>query len=246
MKQSIYLICLLLISSSLGGYERKEKGSSQKRFSVLGLGDSITEGGENFQSYIFPLWELLFKAGYSFDFIGPNLSKCRIGALNNAGFSGKNTEFLDANIDSIYKKYPADIVLLHSGHNHFDTENPIAGIIAAQESIIQKISAINPNVKILVAQVIPSGKLPKYSYILELNKSIAGMVKHMNYKNVVLVNQAKGFDWQKFTISDKVHPNAAGAEKIAEVWFKAMIKVLTPSGTIFHPENFNKGLSVSD
>lgn len=236
MQRSIFVICLFLFSSALGGQERKDKENTRKRFTVLGLGDSITEGGENFQSYLFPLWEKLYATGYHFDFIGPNSCKCRIGSINNAGFSGKSAEFLDAHIDSIYQKYQADIVLLHSGHNHFESEKPIAGIIAAQESIIRKIRAINPNVKILVAQVIPSGKLPKYSYIPELNKSIANMVKCQNSDNVLLVNQAKGFDWKEYTLSDQVHPNAAGAEKIAKMWFKALIKILAPSEIGFKPE----------
>ena len=236
MQRSIFVICLVLFSSALGGQEKKDKENTQKRFTILELGDSITEGGENFQSYVFPLWEKLFTAGYHFDFIGPNLGKCRIGSINNAGFSGKSAEFLEAHIDSIYRKYPADIVLLHSGHNHFDTENPIAGIIAAQESIIQKVRTINPEVKILVAQVITSGKLPKYSYIPELNKSIAKMVKCQNSENILLVNQEKGFDWQKYTISDKVHPNAAGAEKMAEVWFDALKKILAEPRQSFAPE----------
>ena len=109
----------------------------------------------------------------------------------------------DEHIDSIYQKYPADIVLLHAGHNYFESDKPIAVIIAAQESIIREIRAINPGVKILVAQVIHSGKLPKYAYIPELNKRIAKMVKSQNSDNVLLVNQTKHFDWQKHTISDR-------------------------------------------
>ena len=150
--------------------------NAPKRFTIMGLGDSITEGGDNFESYLFPLWEKLFAAGYSFDFVGPRSSKCRIGTLNHCGFSGKNAEFLESCIDSIYRQYPADIVMLHAGHNHFNAENPVPGIIRAQESIIRKIQAINPEAKILVAQVIPSGKLPKYSYLSELNKRIADKI----------------------------------------------------------------------
>ena len=226
------LISLFLLSSNLIARDVKNNKNLQKRFSVLGLGDSITEGGDTFQSYLFPLWQKLFTAGYQFDFIGPNTSKCRIGVIHHAGFSGHNAEFLDAHIDSIYRKYPADIVLLHTGHNHFEKEYPVDGIIKAQESIICKIRAINPNVKILVAKVIHSGKLPKYSYIPELNKSIAKMVKRMNNNNVLLVDQAKGFDWKKFTIGDKVHPNSLGAEHMAEVWFEAIKTILLPSQKI--------------
>ena len=36
----------------------------------MGVGDSITEGGDYFICYLFPLWEKLFTAGYTFDFIG--------------------------------------------------------------------------------------------------------------------------------------------------------------------------------
>lgn len=211
-------------------------GKTGKRVTMMGLGDSITEGGENFQSYLFPLWEKLFTAGYHFDFIGPRAGKCRIGTLNHCGFSGKTAEFLDQHIDSIYRLYPADIVLLHAGGNHFDTEKPVAGIIKAQESIIHKIRTINPNAKILVAQVVSSGKLPKYSYIPELNIAIAKMVKSQHSRNVMLVNQFKGFDWQKYTISDKVHPNPAGAEKMAKTWFATLVKILPMPKESFHPE----------
>lgn len=228
------LILLTLVPSVLHGQTAQEEPS--KQISILGLGDSITEGGTNFHSYLFPLWELLFTNGFSCDFVGPRESKCRIGTIHHAGFSGRNAEFLAAHIDSIYRKFPADVVLLHAGHNHFNTENPIPGIIAAQEAIIQKIQALNPKVKILVSQVIHSGKLPKYAYIPELNKQIAKMVGRLNSKNVVLVNQAKGFEWTKMTIDDHVHPNPAGAQEMAETWFQALKKVIPPQGKAFKPE----------
>ena len=59
--------------------------------------------------------------------------------------------------------------------------------------------------------MIPSGKLPKYSYIPELNEKIAEMVAGLNSGQVFLVNQAQGFNWQDYTVHDKVHPNKAGA-----------------------------------
>jgi acetyl esterase len=231
------LICLLthLVKAQNQQY-KSQQHNMQKRFSIMGLGDSITEGSETFQSYLFPLWEKLFTAGYAVDFIGPKLSKCRIGTLNNAGFGGKNAAYLDAHIDSIYQKYPANIVLLHAGHNHFDTENPVAGIIKAQTSIIHKILKINPSAKILVAQVINSGKLPKYAYLPLLNIAITKMVKDMNNANILLVDQATGFDWKKYTIADKVHPNIAGSERMAEVWFAKLKKILPNAGKVFNPQ----------
>ncbi len=80
--------------STATGQEKK-----QERFTLMGLGDSITEGADFFTCYLYPLWEKLFTAGYQFDFIGPRESKCRIGTLNHCGFSGKNVEFLESKID---------------------------------------------------------------------------------------------------------------------------------------------------
>lgn len=201
----------------------------QMKFTILGLGDSITEGKGEYKSYLFPLWQKLDSANYKAEFIGPNSHKCDAGNIMNAGYSGKNAEYLDAHVDSIYTKYPADIVLLHTGHNHFVEEKPVEGIIAAQKSIVLKIVAINPNVKIFIAQVITSGKLPKYSYIPELNKEISHLVKQLKKEGlpVALVNQAKDFNWKIHCLSDKVHPNDKGAELMAATWFKAIDQYLS-------------------
>jgi lysophospholipase L1-like esterase len=198
-----------------------------KRIQLMGLGDSITEGGGGLCSYLYPLWEKLRAGGYAVDFTGPQTQECPIGKLHHAGYGGVTVEELDAKIDPLYRKYPADIVLLHAGHNHFAEEKPIPEMLHAYRSIIQKLKAIRPDVIILLAQVIESGKLPKYAYIPRLNKEIARLVKTYNDPDIVLVNQASGFDWKKHTSGDKVHPNEQGAERMAQVWYRALEKRLS-------------------
>ncbi len=227
----LIVICLFQLSAVKG-----ETDTVQPRYTILGLGDSITEGGNDFSSYIYPLWEKLFAGGYMVDFIGPKTLHCRIGELPHAGYSGRTIEYLDAQMDSIYQAHPADIVLIHAGHNHFVEENPIKGMIASYESVIRKIKVINPDAIILMAQVIESGKLPKYSYIPSLNEEIARMVKKMNDPKVILVNQAAGFDWHEHTIADKVHPNAQGAAQMASTWYNALVQVLPTPRQSFCPE----------
>lgn len=207
-------------------------------FTLMGLGDSITEGGTSFSSYLFPLWEKLFTAGYLVDFIGPNQAPTRIGSLSHAGYSGHTAEFLEKNIDSIYREFPADIVLLHSGHNHFAEENPVEGIIAAQRSIVSKIKKINPDAMIFLAQVIESGKLPKYSYLPELNRRIAELVTELerSFTGVYLTDQSAVFNWETDATEDKVHPNVQGAEKMAEVWFQKILSRMEKPTQSFTPE----------
>lgn len=206
------------------------------RTTIMAVGDSITQGGTGFESYTAPLWSMLYGAGYAFDFIGPNSFACRTGSVANCGYGGRTAEYLDSKIDSLYARYPADVVLLLAGHNHFTEENPVDGIVTAQRSIITKILARNPEAKILVGEVIPAGKLPKYSYIPALNSALERMVRQLDNDNVKWVPAAEGFDWQRHTVADKVHPNRAGAEIIAANWMKALRTILPRPANEYHPD----------
>lgn len=219
------IICVLWMTP-LGLLPQEGKLNQTSAITLMGLGDSITQGGSKTPSYLFSLWKKLKEAGYNVNFVGPQQTTLKDTTLNHSGFGGQNAEFLEKRIDSIYRKFPADVVLLHSGHNYFVEDKPISVIIEAQRSIISKIKAINPNAVIFVAQVIESGKLPKYSYIPELNRKIKSLVGELQktWSGIYLVDQAATFDWRSDTIEDMVHPNAHGAEKMAETWFKELKK----------------------
>ncbi len=230
-------ICLFAAASVAAG----------KPLTIMALGDSITEGGENFSSYRMRLWELLFGHGYVVEFVGSRSSDERIGALKHEGHSGKSAEFLNERIAELYTANPADVVLLHAGHNHSSEEtDPVASIMEATRDIVAAVRRINPRVVILIAQPITSGKLPKYSYIPSLNESLAEFAEkdrllqaEQGVRPVVLVDQATGFDWRDDTIEDRVHPNPQGAQKIANRWFEVLRKVLpAPPNKIPEPNRF--------
>lgn len=196
------------------------------------LGDSITEGGGGFRVYRYPLMEKLKAAGHDVAYVGSKTTRAEadspLGELRHEGYSGQNIGFLRGKFEDLYRANPADIVLLHAGHNQFAEKGPVLGMIRDTRAIIEAGRAINPKVVFLVAQVIPSGKLPKYSYISEYNAALIGLAAGLNTpaQPVILVNQADGFDWEQDTIGDKVHPNARGAEKMAEKWFAALQALL--------------------
>lgn len=220
----------LLLMTGIVGAAHKER-----RVTIMGLGDSITEGGvsagTSFHSYLFPLWEMLMQEGYTqCEFVGPRTSPCPMGTIRHCGFSGKNVEFLNARIDSIYRACPADIVLLHAGHNHFDTERPVAHMMQCYRDIEQKIHRVNPHAVIVIAKVITSGKLPKYAYLPELNDSIALWVRRKHDKRLLLCDMTVGWDWHQMTIPDRVHPNPAGAALMATRWFE-VLRTLLPKAT---------------
>lgn len=201
------------------------------------LGDSITEGG-SFSVYRYPLMEKLKAAGYNVAYVGSRethpLKDSPLGVLKHEGHSGWNVGGIAAHFEEWYRQNPADIVLIHAGHNQFAEQHPIAGMLKNSRKIIETAQALNPEVIILLAQVITSGKLPKYSYIPEFNEALVPLAAELNSPQhpVVLVNQAEGFDPATDAGGDQVHPNAGGAEKMAVRWFEALQKVLPkPLGT---------------
>jgi acyl-CoA thioesterase I len=194
---------------------------------LLALGDSITQGGKNFSCYREFLIPQLRARKLPFRFVGPKQDQTSA----HAGYGGQNTRYLRESVHRIYTAHPADIVLLHSGHNSFGANRPVPGIIRDTDALIETIHAINPDATVLLAQVITAGKLPKYSYIPELNRQLrilAGQLTARGRK-VILVDQATGFDWRTDTVKDKVHPNAAGAKKMAANWLRALLAIMAKS-----------------
>ncbi len=192
---------------------------------ILCLGDSITEGAPLFKVYRPYLAQKLADAGLEVTFVGPK--KDRSG-LAHAGYGGKSIEAVAAEYQKFHKDIPADILLIHGGHNHTVEEKPVPGILKTTEGIIAQARMDNANATVLLAKVIPSGKLPKYEYIPELNTGLEALAERLDTpeQRVIIVDQAEGFDWKEDTILDMVHPNASGAEKMAAKWFAALQPLL--------------------
>ena len=218
----VFRLLLLVLACGLSAAEATP-------YRVMAVGDSITQGGgKTFATYRIPLAAKLQAAGVRCEFVGSQKTEGSTVALWHEGYGGKNAEFLASILEAKLKAHPADVLMIQAGHNHFAEEKPVAGIVAAQRAMIATARRLNPKAIVFVAQVIPSGKLPKYSYIPELNVALAGLVKelHRAEQPVYLVDLATGFDPAKDTIADLVHPNTQGAEKIAQRWSEALTKVL--------------------
>ena len=197
---------------------------SKDTTTILAIGDSITQGGKTFICYRQVLIPELRKRNLDFTFIGPNQD----AVSAHAGYGGKNTRYLLSISKEVYSRYPADIVMIHSGHNSFSKDRSVPGIIHDTEAMIDNIREIKPDVIVLLAQVIPSSKLPKYSYIPELNQELSSLLVRLNtqWQSIILVNQAEAFHWKTDTVNDKVHPNASGAKKMAQKWIDALLPLL--------------------
>ena len=244
IRKIIFTIILISFQQVIFSAENLRETTTPKSFKILALGDVITTGNSSVGaiSYLFPLWEKLFAAGYVVEFVGSNSTTTRIGAIKQAaiGTETGTAETIDGSISATYTSFQADVVLIHAGHNHDVATSPIPSIIASHKSIISKIRTINPAVKIIVAQVIPSGKLPKYSYIPELNIELAKMAAEYEAANkpIALVNMVENFNWQTDCLggTNMTHPNASGAEKIAIKFANAIKSAIGEAEESYNPE----------
>jgi acetyl esterase/lipase/lysophospholipase L1-like esterase len=227
------LACLAL--STVHAAERMPRSTTP--ITLMPFGDSITEGGTGFHIYRYPLMEKLREAGYNITYVGSktthSVTGSPLGVLRHEGYAGQNSTFLNARFETLYRANPADILLIHAGHNQSADQHPIPGLLKDTRAIITTARTINPKVVVLLAQVITSGKLPKYSYIPAFNQELIALAASLNTAEqpVVLVNQADGFNWRTDTVDDRVHPNAQGAEKMAARWFDSLKKILPPPAT---------------
>ena len=204
-------------------------------FSICAVGDSITQGSSSTVAHRVALESVLNANNWSVEWKGTQANSSWGSSQPCEGYSGNNAEQVAAKYVSNAASVVADVLLLHAGHNYnvdpdtsYPAYMPEADIVAAATNahaqIIAAARAQNPNVIVLYAQVITSGKLPKYSYIPALNSGIAALAAELNTaaSPVVAVDMADGWEWETDCVADMVHPNATGANKMAAKWFAVL------------------------
>lgn len=198
------------------------------RLRIQPLGDSITVGIQNDESYRVPLWPLLAAQGCEVDFTGAQ-HKEPSGTTDgdHEGHSGFRTDEIEAELPTWLIGNVPEVVLLHLGTN--DVLQSVATNVAAQNlrDIIGQLRAANAEVTVLLAQIIPN-KPPNEAAVLALNAEIATIASdlHTSTAPVLLVDHYTGYDGSVLNRSDNIHPNPAGEAHMAQVWADALLPVL--------------------
>ncbi|MFJ2033991.1 cellulose binding domain-containing protein [Streptosporangium sp. NPDC087985] len=199
---------------------------------IMALGDSITGSPGCWRAL---LWNRLNDAGYTnLDFVG-TLPPQGCGIAHDGDNEGHGgalvTNVADQNqLPGWLAATRPDIVMMHFGTNDVWSNRPTATILAAYGKLVDQMRADNPNMKVLVAQIIPMnpstcGECAQR--VVALNAAIPGWAasKTTARSPVVVVDQWTGFSTASDTY-DGVHPNASGDQKMSNRWFPALTAML--------------------
>lgn len=220
----------------LGAYESSratpDNGATSNALKIMPLGDSITSMYTDHDSYRRPLWHLLQGGGFTVDFVGSqNLNKNGPPPhpdfdMDHEGHSGWRTDEILVSLGGWARTYEPDIVLIHLGSNDVFQYQSNAGTITELGRVIDTLRSVNPVVKILLAQIIPS--IYEANAIADLNQRIPNLVatKTTPQSPVIVVDQWTGFSVNQ-DMYDGVHPNDAGDQKMANKWYAALTGLLS-------------------
>ncbi|WP_416973061.1 GDSL-type esterase/lipase family protein [Streptomyces sp. 4F14] len=195
---------------------------------IMPLGDSITGSPGCWRAL---LWNQLQSTGYTnIDFVG-TLAQQGCGQSfdgDNEGHGGElvtnvaNQNLLPARLASTRP----DIVVMHFGTNDVWSDIAPDRILAAYTTLVGQMRASNPDMKILVAQLIPmtpANCAPCAQRVVDLNARIPAWAQATSTSRspVTVVDQWTGFATATDTY-DGVHPSDPGNAKIAARWYPAL------------------------
>ncbi|NYI04467.1 cellulose binding domain-containing protein [Allostreptomyces psammosilenae] len=221
---------LLVVQSAASAPARAEAAADPVR--IMPLGDSITGSPGCWRSI---LWNRLIEAGHTdIDFVG-TLPPQGCGLAHDGDNEGHGgllvTNVAQQNLlPGWLSATNPDIVMMHFGTNDVWSARSTASILDAYGTLVDQMRANNPDMRILVAQIIPlnpSTCAECAQRAVALNQAIPAWAqgKSTARSPIVVVDQWTGFDTATDTY-DGVHPNAAGDAKMADRWFPALSALL--------------------
>ncbi len=202
------------------------------------LGDSLTSGISGFTvpgAYRNRLYSVLTTAGYNVDFIGTNTDAGNpsLPDINHQGTGGYRIDNIQSGIAGwLNSVEDPDVVLLMIGTNDFSQNFNLGSVQTRLTNLIADIAVKRPFAKIIVASL----PLRSDSALLQSQQSaysaaIPGIVSNQ----VTLGRQVSFVDMSSVLVAgdltDGVHPNQAGYNKVGDAWLPAIMNVIAPLGT---------------
>jgi sialate O-acetylesterase len=213
----------------------------RKSIRIMPLGNSITSTLSDNECYRRFLDTKLHQTGLKFDFVGSRhwlRNESRRPEkydydYDHEGHWSKEADWILPRVGNYARNYKPDLVMLHIGTNDVLHEQGTLNEIVEQTlkdigNIIDTLRAVNPNIKILLAKIIPTkrgGLIDKKIATLDSKLPHLAAMKNSIVSPIVIVDQWTGIV-PKEDLHDAYHVNHSGAIKMYRKWFAGIQEIL--------------------
>jgi lysophospholipase L1-like esterase len=210
---------------------------------IMPLGDSITGSPGCWRAL---LWNKLQSNGFTnIDFVGTQPPQgCGVPYDgDNEGHGGALASGIvsQGQLPGWLAATNPNIVLMHLGTNDVWNGQSQTAILASYSTLVGQMRANNPNMTVLVAQIIPMNPTNCTMCaqgVVNLDAAIPAWAASLSTTQspIVVVDQWTGFNDATDTV-DGVHPNDSGNQKMSDRWYPALASAVggTPVTTATVP-----------
>jgi len=223
---------------------------------IMPLGDSITQGSSGDSTptgqqvgYRQKLDLDLYDLGrdgdtdYLIDMVGSLAAGTDFAFdWDHEGHSGALADQIGNNVSDYLTDNPADVILLHIGTNDIAAGQTADDISDEVNSILNAVYTASPKVVVLLAEII--GRTDSSTWndeTIALNNLLIDLVDGRNSTNpdeqLILVDQYGALSYPDDIEGDGIHPTAIGYQKMATVWYDALVPFLPPLNEPLPPAN---------
>ena len=216
---------------------------------VMPLGDSITHGTQFPGGSRTGLWQRFTTNRYTVDFVGSQFNgPSTLGDHDHEGHGGWRIDQIDANIVGWLNTFNPHTVLLHIGTNDVLQNFNLSGAPGRLSTLLDRITNTKPTAEVFVAQIIPLSNAGQDAAARNFNAAIPGIVqsKVNAGRRVHMVDMHSALTTAD--LIDGIHPTAGGYEKMAAVWYSALLSVpgsigspSSPGGNLLANGNIESG-----
>jgi lysophospholipase L1-like esterase len=212
----------------------------------MALGDSITfgTGSSSGGGYRDRLFHLAHAAGKTLAFVGsmqngPSVVDGVAFPNQHEGYPGYTIGDPRSSLPGLAQlvvaemaKHRPDIITLMIGTNDVNVQLDLRNAPKRLGRMIDEIVLADPNVLLVVAQIVPSTSDTLNAWIEKYNAGLSTLVRERTAagKHVALVDMYGAFvrdaGFKTALLSDDLHPNDAGYERMAETWYATLAPML--------------------
>ncbi|WP_437678259.1 SGNH/GDSL hydrolase family protein [Sorangium sp. So ce131] len=204
---------------------------------IMPFGDSITQGFNVAGGYRAPLFHLALEADRDITFVGSasDYSVPTVDGVtfprNHEGHGGwtiEGSNGIAQLVGTSIPNYQPNIITLMIGTNDINGNINRADAPNRLGKLLDSIFMRDPNILVVLAQIVPTRTDATNNAIMAYNAAMPDLVstRVSMGQHIVLVDMYTAFtsdtNYRQTLLGDNLHPNQAGYNRMADVWFEAL------------------------